>query len=154
MRNIAINFMFYFYIIRIYWHTRHFCWYNIHNKYNFITRNRRIIRNTFWIIPILTSTFPRIPTIIFFEMTIIVTFTLTRLIFWIIQYLIWITCCTFEFAFTITLNIFCHCFSFIFICYHIKYFNIYVFFFSFGTHIFGDKTLKLPLNLSRLTINR
>ena len=39
----------------------------------------------------------------------------------------------------------------IFICYHVKYFNIYVFFFS--THIFGDETLQLPLHLFKQIMN-
>ena len=79
---------------------------------------------------------------------IIFTFTLTCII---IPFLFWITCCTIEFAFTIIWNMFCHCFSFIFVCYHIKCFNMS--FVSFGTHIFLDKTLQLPVRLFKLIMN-
>ena len=64
-------------------------------------------------------------------------------------FLFWITCCTIQFAFTITWNMFCHCFSFIFVCYQIKGFNIYVYCF-FGTQIFWNKTLQLPVHLFKL----
>ena len=45
-----------------------------------------------------------------------------------------------------------HCFNFNFVCYHIKCFNIMCFV-SSGPHIFGDKTLQLLLNLSKIIIS-
>ena len=69
----------------------------------------------------------RIPALIFSVLMIIFTFTLTCFIF---PLLIWITYCTVEFVFTTAQNMFCHCLCFIFICYNIKYFNIYHFFWN------------------------
>ena len=97
----------------------HFCWYSIHNRYNFITLNHWSINNTFKVLAILTNTCARIATIIFFALAITFTFTLT---YFIIPFLIWITCCTIGFAFTIT-NVLA---SFLFF-YHFKCFNIYIF---------------------------
>ena len=132
MQNIAIS---YFFTITIYWSsTRNiylFCWYNIHNKYNFITFSYWSISNNFEILTVLTNTCARISTIILFAVTIIFTFTLTC---FLILPLIWITCCTIKFAFAITWNMFCHCFSFIFVCFHIKCFNICVFCFFWNTY--------------------
>ena len=130
MQNKAVS---YFFTVTIYWScTRNiccysiclFCWCNIHSNYNFITLIHWSISNTFQIRTIFTNTCARIPTIIFFTLMIIFTFTLTC---FIIPFFVWITCATIEFAFTITWNMFCHCFSFIFVCYQIKCFNIYVF---------------------------
>ena len=78
----------------------HFCWYSIHNRYNFITLIHWSINNTFKILAILTNTCARITTIIFFALAIIFTFTLT---YFIIPFLDWITCCTIGFAFTVTI---------------------------------------------------
>ena len=122
----------------------------IHSNYNFITLSHWIISNTIKILIALTNICTRIPTVIFFVSTIIFTFSLTC---FIIPFLIWITNCTIEFAFTITLNMSCHQFSFIFVCYHIKYFNIYLLFLL--EHIFfGDNTLQLPAHLFKLIISR
>ena len=110
----------------------HFCWYNISNSYNFITRDHWSLSNTFQILTILTSPCVRISNIIFFAYAIIFTFPLTC---FIIQFLIWITCCTIEFAFTMTWNMFCHCLNFILFYYHIEYSNIYAFFFN-SEHMF------------------
>ena len=131
MQHIAINFISYFFTMTIYWRSTrsicyysifHFCWYNMYDKYNLITRNHWSINNAFKILAILTSTCARIPTVILFACTIIFSFTLTC---FIIPFLFWIANCTVAFAFTITWDMLCHYFSFIFICYHIKYFNIF-----------------------------
>ena len=71
----------------------------------------------------------------------------------IIPVLIWTTRITIKFPFTIIWNMFCHCFSFIFVCYDIKYFNIYVFCFFWHLH-FGDETWQLPVHLSKLIMNK
>ena len=155
MQNIT---KFFFFTKTIYWSsTRNiccycicrFCWYNIHNSFNFIARNHWSISNTFWIFTIPSNTCARIPTIIFYPLMIIFKFTLTCFIF---LFLIWVTCCAFGFACTITWNIFCHCFSFIFICYYIKCFKIYVYV-SFGKHIFSAMSLKPPVHLSNVIMN-
>ena len=65
---------------------------------------------------------------------IIFTFTLTC---FVISFLISIACSTIAFAFTITRNMFCHGFSFIFVNYHIKCLNIYVFCFFWNTYFWG-----------------
>ena len=108
-----------------------FCWYIIHNNYNFITLSHWSISNTFSILTILLNICGKIPTLIFFAFRIIFTFPLTC---FIIPFLFWITRCTIEFTFAITLNMFSHCFSFIFIYYHIKYSNICDFCFFWDTY--------------------
>ena len=120
MQNLAIS---YFYTVTIYWSSTHyiccysiclFCWYNIYKSYNFITFDH-------W-------------SIIFLKLLIIFTFTLAC---FIIPFLTGIACCSVEFAFTITWNMFFHCLSFIFVCYHIKRFNIYIFCFFWNTYFWG-----------------
>ena len=87
MQNIT---KFFFFTKTIYWSsTRNiccycicrFCWYNIHNSFNFIARNHWSISNTFWIFTIPSNTCARIPTIIFYPLMIIFKFTLTCFIF-------------------------------------------------------------------------
>ena len=112
----------------------------------FHTQSRRI-SNTLWILTILTNTCARIQTKTFFSRIIIFTFTLTC---FIIPFLIWITCCTIELAFTVKWNMISCYFTF-FVCSHIKCFKVYDFCF-FGTHIFGEKKLKIPAHLFKLII--
>ena len=45
-----------------------------------------------------------------------------------------------------------HCFSFIVFVFVLNALT-FMYFVSFGTHTFGDKTLQLPLNLSKLIMN-
>ena len=88
MQNIAIPYTFtmtiFCYIC--YYTVFQFCWYNIHNRYNFITGDNWSISHTLYILAILTNTYTRIATTIFFPLVIIFTFTLTCVI---IPFLIW-----------------------------------------------------------------
>ena len=129
-----------------------FCWYNIHNRYYFITHNFWIIANHFYILIILTNTFiqTRIQTRILFAYALIFTLALICLV---IPFLVWIKCCTIEFAFTITRNIIWHFFSFIFFVIISDALTFMSFGFTFGIHILGDKTLQLLLHLSKLIMN-
>ena len=101
-------------------------------------------------ITILTNTCARIPTLIFFALTIILTF---RLSYFIIPSLFLITCCNIELAYTTTWNMFCHCFSYMFVCYHIINALTFFSFASFGTHTLGDRTLQLPAHVLKLIMN-
>ena len=86
----------------------YFCWYNVHNSYNFITLNHWSISNIFKKIAILTNTCPKIAIVIFFALTI--TFSFIDIIdIIIIAFVIYIACWTIEFGFKITSNMLCHC---------------------------------------------
>ena len=145
MQNITIHLLSYFFIIRICWYSTHvvcwysicnicwyrichICWYSVCDIYNFITHNyQQYFLNTYHF----TNTWARIPAIIFFAR--IIPFTLAR-VFVNIPFFIWMRCCTIEFEFTTTWNIFYRCFCFIYFCYHIAYFNIFVFCFTGNTY--------------------
>ena len=106
----------------------------------------------FQILNILTNTCARIPTYSFLYVRYFLHSHWHVLLF---HFLIWITCCTIEFALKIAWNMFFHCFSFISACYHIKYFNIYIFCFT-GNTCYVDKLskkLQFPLHLSRIFMN-
>ena len=72
---------------------------------------------------ILTNTCAKITTAKFLSHAILFTLALPCIV---IPFLIWVTCCSIEFAFAITWNMFCQSFSFIYSSYYIEYFNIYV----------------------------
>ena len=116
MQNIAINFISCILIIRIYWHIYfysicRFCWYNIHNRYNFIARDHWSISNTFQILAILTSTCGRIPTIIFFA--------LLHSHWHVLLFHFWPE----LLIVLLNLHLHSHGFCIISVCYHIKYFK-------------------------------
>ena len=147
MQNIRVHFISYF-SMKICWHSNrdiswysicHICWCSIHS--NFIIHNFWIISNAFEIFIIFPYVYARILTIIFFAHAMIFTLILT---WFVMPFLIWITCCTIRLAFTITWNMFFNCFSFISI-------------WGLGTHTFADKSsteLQLPLHYSWFIKNR
>ena len=126
-----------------------FCWYNIHDKYNFITLRDWHISNSFEIPTILGNTCVRIRTLTFCQLMIIFTFTL---ICFIIPFLIWITYCSIDFAFKMTWNMFYHFFGFILFVIILNALTCRSFV-SFGTNMFGEKTLQLPVYLFNLIIS-
>ena len=104
-----------------------FCFFSV---YNFITRNHSIVNNTCYIFPIFTTSWSRIPNIIFF--TDVMFFALTST-FIVIPNLIWITLSTIKFTFTFAWYIFVRVFNSFF---PVKMLNMLRFKSSvlFGTH--------------------
>ena len=113
---------------------------NIHNNYNFITLSHWSISNTFEMLTILINACARIPTIIFFALTIFFTFTLTCFIipflFELLVVLLNLHLQSHEICFVIALA------SFLFII----ILNVLLCV-SFATHIFGGKTSQIPVHL-------
>ena len=61
MENRTIYFIYYFFVMKICWHSNHnicwlICWYAICSIYNFITCNHWIVNSTFWIFTIFLTT--------------------------------------------------------------------------------------------------
>ena len=120
----------------------HICWYSVCDIYNFITYNyQQYFLNTYHF----TNTWGRIPAIIFFAR--IIPFTLAK-VFVNIPFFIWMRCCTIEFEFTITWNMFYQCFCFIYFCYHIAFFNIFVFCFTGNTYFRGSVINKITTSIT------
>ena len=115
----------------------------IHSGYSFIIHES--IRSTFGILAVLTDTCARILTIFFCMCD---NFYIHINMFHYSAFdLKYILCCWICICNPVT------CFSLTFICYHIKYCNIYAICLFFGNHIFGDKTLQLLLHLPKLIMN-
>ena len=94
----------------------------IHYSWRLWFHHTQSLNYAFQITTIFANGKPRIPTIIFFALTIMFTLALTFSFFSI---LFWITFCAIKFLFTIKGNMVYECFWFIYSFQYMKYFNIY-----------------------------